>query len=586
MILFLFLFVSVGQCKEEEKDNVWVLQVAPGHDMKILARELGLTYLHPIPSPPLKQMYAFSHASGSGRFDASQVSLAADAHPAVQWHERQVKRQQVKRGEGVFYPTDPLFGAQWHLHPNSPVKLTASECWTRGASSRGQGAVVSIVDDGLQHAHPDLKLGYEARLSHDYNSEDSDPSPGRGDGHGTSAAGVAAGRANNGVCGLGVCPECKVAGVRLIAGPSSDYMEAMGLSHGVDSVSVYSNSWGPPDDGETMEGPGKVTLAALEQNTQQGRGGKGSIYVWAGGNGATAHDDGNYDGYANSRFTVTVGAVAHDGKRAYYSEPCACLMVTAPSSGQRGYGITTIDLIGSDGYSAGDCTNDFGGTSSAAPAAAGAIGLLLGFKPELTRRDVLMLLAKTSSRLVDRANRDWTPLNGRGISHNHEYGWGMIDPAALLNAASAFEAGQTKPELVCSTGKIALGLVIGDGTGEMSFPMELPNVACVRSSTSVPPASSIDYVEYVEVRVWLSHRRRGDLVIRLSDPHGVVSRLATPHADNEPGYKNGAGWTFGSARHWGQTFSGVWTLFLGDMVRNGRTGILDAYEIVVRGHKE
>jgi hypothetical protein len=40
--------------------------------------------------------------------------------------------------------------------------------------------------------------------------------------------------------------------------------------------------------------------------------------VWAGGNGGAANDNGNYDGYANNRFTIAVGAIAHDGRRSYY----------------------------------------------------------------------------------------------------------------------------------------------------------------------------------------------------------------------------------------------------------------------------
>ncbi len=580
-------------------DDVWVLQIADKIDPNVVGRELGLRYLHRVPSPAHMQMYAFKRDQNS-RESIQQISALADSHPAVEWAERQVGRQQTKRAKtaqapspqpprhpqdkAAYRPTDPLYGSQWHLQPASPVRLTTDECWRRGPDFRGKKAIVSIVDDGLQWMHGDLRPNYEATVSHDYNANDADPSPSSGDGHGTSASGVAAATASNNICGTGVCPECKVAGVRLIAGPSTDYMEAMGLSHGSERVAVYSNSWGPVDDGKTMEGPGRVTLAALEHNSLEGRDGKGSLYVWAGGNGAGAQDDGNYDGYANSRFTIAVGAVAHDGRRAYYSEPCACLMVSAPSSGQRGYGITTTDLMGYDGYSSGDCTSDFGGTSSAAPAAAGAIGLLLGLKPALTRRDVLMLLATTSNRLlgVDHGSSDWTPLNSRGVSHNHEYGWGMIDPEALTRVADTYVAGSTPPELVCSTGRIVVNRALGDGVGSAAtFPMELPNVKCLGT-----PSAAINYVEYVEVRIWLSHRRRGDMAIQLADPHGVVSRLATPHNDDNVGYNRDNGWLFGSARHWGQTFSGAWTLSVGDMVRNGRAGTLEAYEIIVRGHKE
>ncbi len=45
----------------------------------------------------------------------------------------------------------------------------------------------------------------------------------------------------------------------------------------------------------------------------QGRGGKGSIYVWAAGNGARSNDNCNYDGWANSRYTISIGATDFNG---------------------------------------------------------------------------------------------------------------------------------------------------------------------------------------------------------------------------------------------------------------------------------
>ena len=574
--------------------DVWVAALAHGTNPLDVARAMGLHYLHAMPYPVSGfPMYAFSpppNTINRGRLTRESIETISslfEANKNVEWHEKQHSRQQHKRpAPSMYRVNDPLFSSQWHIQDTSPIHMDVISAWNMGPSYRGRRAVVSIVDDGLQHSHQDLSSNYEASLSHDYNGGRADPTPGYGDGHGTSASGVAAAVANA-ACGVGVCPECRIAGVRLIAGPSTDYMEAMALNHASGDVAVYSNSWGPADDGLTMEGPGRVTLAALERNMVDGRGGKGSIYVWAGGNGAMASDDGNYDGYANSRFTIAVGAIGYDGKRSFYSEPCACLMVSAPSSGVHGKGITTTDLLGSDGYSATDCTSDFGGTSSAAPAVAGAIGLLLGHRPDLTRRDVLVLLATTSTQ-VGGGGGDWTPRNANGVSHSHEYGWGLINPAALLRAADRGPTGQhvvSASELMCSTGRIVVNAHLADGGNiPNTYPMDLPNLACIRASTSVPPSSSIDYVEYVEVRVWLNHQRRGDMAIQLTDPHGVVSRLASPHNDNHPGYPASTGWTFGSARHWGQTFAGSWTLSVMDGTRNGRTGTLVAYELIVRGH--
>ena len=95
----------------------------------------------------------------------------------------------------------------------------------------------------------------------------------------------------------------------MIADYTTDAQEAQGLSYKNDLNQIYSNSWGPNDDGRRLEKPGRLTLSAMLDSVTNGRDGKGSIYVWAGGNGKSAGDNCNYDGYANSRFTIAIGAV-------------------------------------------------------------------------------------------------------------------------------------------------------------------------------------------------------------------------------------------------------------------------------------
>ena len=46
---------------------------------------------------------------------------------------------------------------------------------------------------------------------------------------------------------------------------------------------------------------------ALELGTRYGRYGYGNIFVFASGNGGLANDNCNFDGYANSIYTLTVG---------------------------------------------------------------------------------------------------------------------------------------------------------------------------------------------------------------------------------------------------------------------------------------
>lgn len=67
----------------------------------------------------------------------------------------------------------------------------------------------------------------------------------------------------------------------------------------------------------------------------QGRAGLGNLYVWASGNGGAYGDSCAYDGYASSRFTLTVSAVSQTGTAPWYAEPCSAVLAAVFSSGSR-----------------------------------------------------------------------------------------------------------------------------------------------------------------------------------------------------------------------------------------------------------
>ena len=60
-----------------------------------------------------------------------------------------------------------------------------------------------------------------------------------------------------------------VPGVRMLDGDVTDKLEAQALSYKRDYIDIYSASWGPRDDGKTMEGPGHYASLALREGAEK-----------------------------------------------------------------------------------------------------------------------------------------------------------------------------------------------------------------------------------------------------------------------------------------------------------------------------
>ncbi|KAJ2072180.1 pheromone processing endoprotease, partial [Coemansia sp. S100] len=232
------------------------------------------------------------------------------------------------------------------------------------ASITGAGVTVALIDDGLDYSSEDLLENFDFKGSYDFNDKTKLPTPRLvEDYHGTRCAGqIAASR--NDVCGVGVAYGARVAGIRMLSKEVSDQDEVTALNYGMDTNWIYSCSWGPNDDGATVQGPDQHIEDAFVNGVENGRSGLGSIFVFATGNGGALGDNCNFDGYTNSIYTISIGAIDHLDKHPYYSEQCSAqLAVTYSNGAQRGIVTTDLGLR--------SCTDKHGGTSAAAPLGAG-----------------------------------------------------------------------------------------------------------------------------------------------------------------------------------------------------------------------
>jgi Subtilase family len=126
-------------------------------------------------------------------------------------------------------------------------------------------------------------------------------------------------------------------GIRILSAEITDVDEAAALNYHYQENHIYSCSWGPPDDGRSVDAPLGVILKALINGIENGRNGSGNIFVFASGNGGANDDNCNYDGYTNSIYTITIGAIDRLGNHPPYSEQCAAQLAVTYSSGSGGH---------------------------------------------------------------------------------------------------------------------------------------------------------------------------------------------------------------------------------------------------------
>ncbi|KAM6171992.1 proprotein convertase subtilisin/kexin type 7 [Erethizon dorsatum] len=499
-----------------------------------------------------------------------QAEAVLGGHEAVRWHSEQ---RLLKRAKRSVHFNDPKYPQQWHLNnrrsPGRDINVTG--VWERNVT--GRGVTVVVVDDGVEHTIQDIAPNYSPEGSYDLNSNDPDPMPHpdveNGNHHGTRCAGEIAAVPNNSFCAVGVAYGSRIAGIRVLDGPLTDSMEAVAFNKHYQINDIYSCSWGPDDDGKTVDGPHQLGKAALQHGVMAGRQGFGSIFVVASGNGGQHNDNCNYDGYANSIYTITIGAVDEEGRMPFYAEECASMLAVTFSGGDkmlRSIVTTDWDLQKGTG-----CTEGHTGTSAAAPLAAGMIALMLQVRPCLTWRDVQHIVVFTATQYEDR-HADWLT-NEAGFSHSHQHGFGLLSAWRLVNAAKIWTS---VPYLASYVSP-----VLKENKAILRSPHSLEVLWNV--SRMDLEMSGLKTLEHVAVTVSITHPRRGSLELKLFCPSGMMSLIGAPRSmDSDPSGFND--WTFSTVRCWGESAKGTYRLVIRDVGDEPpQLGILQQWQLTLYG---
>lgn len=522
--------------------NQWAVQIRGDiEDAKFIAKKHGFEFVAQI----MPNYYLFKH----GRIQRRSTVPSRQAYmsrllrePKISWIEQQVVKKRVKRD--VFSDfNDPKWPRMWYLNRGKGLDMNILPAWRKGYT--GQGVVVTILDDGLEKDHPDIKRNYDSNASFDVNDQDPDPQP-RYDilnenRHGTRCAGVVAAEADNSICCIGVAHDAKIGGVRMLDGDVTDAVEGQSLGLYQNYISIYSASWGPDDDGQTVDGPGIVAQEAFINGISFGRNGLGSIFVWASGNGGRDGDSCNCDGYTNSIYTLSINSASENGQVPWYSEACSSTLASTYSSGSAvERQIITTDLRKG-------CAENHTGTSASAPLAAAICALALQASPYLTWRDmqhVVVLTSKSANLEAD----DWVT-NGVGRKVSHHFGYGLLDASAIVDLARNWT--NVPPQRRCE-----IQYQSPDGRAlQVNGKLELT----ISSDGCRGTLNRVTYLEHVQAYITLSASNRGQIQIFLTSPLGTRSTLL-PRREKDTSSEGFSNWAFMTTHCWGETSVGIWRL--------------------------
>ena len=187
---------------------------------------------------------------------------------------------------------------------------------------------------------------------------------------------------------------------------------------------VLNNSWGGGDQSTAI-------TDAIQAALTQGRGGRGSVVVFAAGN--TSDRENGHKGavqypasLSGSLNVISVGAINRYGGAANYTPEYGPIDVVAPSGHYADFcvgNVVTTDRYGSPGCNDGpsgdvNYTTTFSGTSAAAPQVSGAAALMLALRPSLTASEVRSRIRAAADSWGQEANFGVGKLNV----------WGSVAP--------------------------------------------------------------------------------------------------------------------------------------------------------------
>ena len=368
-------------------------------------------------------------------------------------------------------PNDPLYYLQWGLkNTGTPdqfngtpgADLRVEDAWliTKGSPT----IRIAVIDEGVERLHPDLinnidplGFGLTAFNATTGNVLASNRS------HGTSCAGIIAAEADNGIGVSGIAPLCKIIPVNLTIDANGKFGTISQLATCIDwawnqgGADILSNSWGGGFASSLVHD-------AIKRATTLGRGGKGSLVLFASGNA-----DAGLSSPAIFPETIAVGAM----DMCYQRKSINTCDVENFWGGNYGTGLDVsapgvkIATTNNAGY-----TQTFNGTSSATPMAAGVAALILSINSNFTQVQAREILERSTrkvgsysySRVIGQPNGTWSSQLGHGMVNAHNAVLAAQNPVFCMVKIAA-----SSPTQFCPGGSVTLQVTNPKGGATYSW---------------------------------------------------------------------------------------------------------------------
>ena len=434
-----------------------------------------------------------------------------------------------------FDADDTYYGQQWALYNNgstggtTDADIDAREAWD--IETGDPDVLIAVLDTGVNWYHEDLVANIWHNLAEDsdgdgvtieWNGSSWELDPGDLDGldndgngsvddligwdfyeddndpddlyrHGTACAGLAGAVSDNSTGVAGVAHDCRIMPLTgdFWIGDVTSFSDAINYAASFvgdyDGI-VISNSWGSSTDFTTIHD----AIADAKSN--------GVVLCFASGNG----DDTPISYPARYAECIAVGATNEDDDRCddddwgggQGSDYGDSLDIAAP-----GVNLYSTDITGSSGYSTGDYTSTFGGTSGATPHVAGAAALIMSLHNRINASGIGLTPDEVQDILQDNADQvggyDYNH-DGSRPGHSLELGYGRLNVNKALQEVIARAVLDLQPDPVdiClsidRSGSMG-GDKISAAKNAASQVVRLMNTGDRIGVTSYSSTSSVDY---------------------------------------------------------------------------------------------